>query len=87
MFELPKLNYPKNALAPVMSEETLDFHHAKHHQTYILSTLIYNISLFKFYYFWIDLKAIIFWILIMNGTALDFESYHIFKFHFNFIFL
>ena len=59
----------------------------KHHQTYILSTLIYNICLFKFYYFWIDLKSIIFWILIMNGTALDFESYHIFKFHFNFIFL
>ena len=34
-FELPKLNYPKNALAPVMSEETLDLHHGKHHQTYI----------------------------------------------------
>lgn len=23
-FELPTLNYPKNALAPVMSEETLE---------------------------------------------------------------
>ena len=34
-FELPTLNYPKNALAPVMSEETLDLHHGKHHQTYI----------------------------------------------------
>ena len=34
-FELPPLNYPKNALAPVMSEETLDLHHGKHHQTYI----------------------------------------------------
>ena len=34
-FELPKLNYPKNALAPAMSEETLDLHHGKHHQTYI----------------------------------------------------
>jgi Fe-Mn family superoxide dismutase len=34
-FELPILNYPKNALAPVMSEETLDLHHGKHHQTYI----------------------------------------------------
>ena len=34
-FELPKLNYDKNALAPIMSEETLDLHHGKHHQTYI----------------------------------------------------
>ena len=34
-FELPKLNYSKNALAPIMSEETLDLHHGKHHQTYI----------------------------------------------------
>ena len=34
-FELPKLNYSKTALAPIMSEETLDLHHGKHHQTYI----------------------------------------------------
>ena len=34
-FELPKLDYAKNALAPIMSEETLDLHHGKHHQTYI----------------------------------------------------
>ena len=34
-FELPKLNYAKSALAPIMSEETLDLHHGKHHQTYI----------------------------------------------------
>ena len=49
MFELPKLNYPKNALAPVMSEETLDFHHAKHHQTYItnLNNLIKDSPLAK----------------------------------------
>ncbi len=32
---LPKLDYPKNALAPIMSDETLDLHHGKHHQTYI----------------------------------------------------
>ena len=35
MFELPKLNYTNNALAPIMSEQTLDLHHGKHHQTYI----------------------------------------------------
>ena len=35
IFELPKLDYAKNALAPIMSEETLDLHHGKHHQTYI----------------------------------------------------
>jgi Fe-Mn family superoxide dismutase len=35
LFELPKLDYVKSALAPIMSEETLDLHHGKHHQTYI----------------------------------------------------
>ena len=35
MFELPKLDYTKDALSPVMSEQTLDLHHGKHHQTYI----------------------------------------------------
>jgi superoxide dismutase, Fe-Mn family len=34
-FELPNLDYAKNALSPIMSEETLDLHHGKHHQTYI----------------------------------------------------
>ena len=34
-FFLPKLDYQKSALAPIMSEETLDLHHGKHHQTYI----------------------------------------------------
>ena len=34
-FELPKLDYSKSALSPIMSEETLDLHHGKHHQTYI----------------------------------------------------
>ena len=33
--ELPKLDYSKNGLSPIMSEETLDLHHGKHHQTYI----------------------------------------------------
>ena len=34
-FELPKLDYVNNALSPIMSEETLELHHGKHHQTYI----------------------------------------------------
>jgi superoxide dismutase, Fe-Mn family len=34
-FELPPLPYPKDALAPHMSERTLDFHHGKHHATYV----------------------------------------------------
>ena len=34
-FELPPLPYPKDALAPHMSEQTLSFHHGKHHQTYV----------------------------------------------------
>ena len=35
IFKLPNLDYSKKALAPIMSEETLDLHHGKHHQTYI----------------------------------------------------
>jgi superoxide dismutase, Fe-Mn family len=34
-FELPPLPYPKDALGPHMSEQTLDFHHGKHHATYV----------------------------------------------------
>ncbi len=34
-FELPPLPYPKDALVPHMSAETLDFHHGKHHNTYV----------------------------------------------------
>ena len=32
---LPTLPYPRNALAPHISEETLDYHYGKHHQTYV----------------------------------------------------
>ena len=35
MFELPTLDYKKDALSPIMSEQTLDLHHGKHHKTYI----------------------------------------------------
>ena len=34
-FELPPLPYAKDALAPYISANTLDFHHGKHHQTYV----------------------------------------------------
>ncbi|MCB9666191.1 MAG: superoxide dismutase [Alphaproteobacteria bacterium] len=34
-FELPALPYPKDALAPHISAETLDFHHGKHHAAYV----------------------------------------------------
>lgn len=32
---LPDLPYAKNALAPHISEETLDFHYGKHHNAYV----------------------------------------------------
>ena len=46
-FELPSLPYAKDALAPHMSAETLDFHHGKHHQTYVtnLNNLIKDTDL------------------------------------------
>ncbi len=34
-FELPALPYDKNALEPYISEETLEYHYGKHHQTYV----------------------------------------------------
>ena len=33
--ELPALPYPKNALEPTISQETLEYHYGKHHQTYV----------------------------------------------------
>jgi len=33
--ELPKLPYALDALAPHISQETLEFHYGKHHQTYV----------------------------------------------------
>jgi Fe-Mn family superoxide dismutase len=35
IFQIPKLDYSNNAHSPIMSEETLDLHHGKHHQTYV----------------------------------------------------
>lgn len=34
-FSLPPLPYDKGALAPHISQETLEFHHGKHHNTYV----------------------------------------------------
>jgi Fe-Mn family superoxide dismutase len=34
-FSLPPLPYAKDALAPHISSETLDFHYGKHHQAYV----------------------------------------------------
>lgn len=34
-FELPELPYAKDALEPHISAETLEFHHGKHHATYV----------------------------------------------------
>jgi superoxide dismutase, Fe-Mn family len=35
VFELPPLPYAKDALAPHLSAETLEFHYGKHHQAYV----------------------------------------------------
>jgi Fe-Mn family superoxide dismutase len=34
-FELPALPYEINALEPYLSQETLEYHHGKHHATYV----------------------------------------------------
>jgi Fe-Mn family superoxide dismutase len=43
-FTLPPLPYAKNALAPVISEETIEYHYGKHHQAYVnnLNNLVPN---------------------------------------------
>lgn len=35
-FELPSLPYAIDALEPHISKETLEFHHGKHHNTYVV---------------------------------------------------
>ena len=37
-FQLPELPFRGDALAPVMSAETLEFHHGKHHKAYVTKT-------------------------------------------------
>jgi Fe-Mn family superoxide dismutase len=43
-FTLPELPYAKDALAPTVSAETIDYHYGKHHQTYVtnLNNLVPN---------------------------------------------
>ena len=36
-FELPALPYAQDALQPHISAETLDYHHGKHHNTYVVN--------------------------------------------------
>ncbi len=36
-FELPALPYAKDALAPHISEETIEYHYGKHHNTYVVN--------------------------------------------------
>ncbi len=36
-FELPALPYAKDALAPHISAETIDYHYGKHHNTYVVN--------------------------------------------------
>ncbi|WP_133406798.1 superoxide dismutase [Fe] [Parashewanella tropica] len=35
-FELPALPYEKNALEPHISQETIEYHYGKHHNTYVV---------------------------------------------------
>ena len=36
-FELPALPYDKTALEPHISAQTFEFHHGKHHNTYVVN--------------------------------------------------
>ena len=54
--QLPQLPYPKDALAPHMSAETLEYHYSKHHQAYVtnLNNLVKGTE-----YDGLDLEAIV----------------------------
>ena len=41
-FQLPQLPYSLKALAPMISEETMQYHYGKHHKAYVdkLNTLV-----------------------------------------------
>ncbi|NLJ82568.1 MAG: superoxide dismutase [Bacteroidales bacterium] len=47
--ELPKLPYEHNALEPIISQKTIEFHYGKHHQAYVnnLNNLIKGTDLEK----------------------------------------
>lgn len=47
MFQLPELPYDKKELAPIITEEGFDYHHGKHHLTYVsnLNNLIQDTQL------------------------------------------
>lgn len=47
-FVLPELPYAKDALAPHISEETLNFHYGAHHKTYV--TNLNNLVKGKFFF-------------------------------------
>lgn len=56
MFKLPELPYSKDGLEPFISEETLEFHYGKHHQTYVtnLNNLVAGTD-----FEWKDLEEVI----------------------------
>jgi len=56
MFRLPSLPYPYDALSPVISAETLRFHHDKHHAGYVKAT---NGILAKVDIRWLILEAVV----------------------------
>ncbi len=43
--KLPELPYSKDALAPHISAETLEYHYGKHHQTYITKSPVQNLKI------------------------------------------
>lgn len=67
MYQLPELPYAKNELAPIITEEGFDYHHGKHHLTYItnLNNLIKDTELEMK-----SIEEIIDWSAKENQTAL-----------------
>ena len=50
-YNMPTLPYAKDALAPIISEETINYHYGKHLQTYInnLNSLVMFFSFYQYF--------------------------------------
>ena len=75
-FSLPDLPYPKDALAPHISAETLEFHHDKHHKTYVdnLNNLVKGTPFYCLFSITLSLPSFFPFLISFQGTENENKS-------------